>query len=182
MELARRAVRVYYRVQHLGEGVPASGPLLLVANHPNGLVDPVLLAGATHRSLRFLGKAPLFEMPGLGLVMRWLHALPVHRSQEGGTADNTRTFEAVFAALAQGEVVGLFPEGKSHDEPELLELKTGAARMALGAEARAGWTLGVRIVPVGLVYRAKPSFRSRVAVWTGRPLSVADLRALHEQD
>jgi hypothetical protein len=54
--------------------------------------------------------------------------------------------------------------------------------MALGAEAGAGWTLGVRIVPVGLVYRAKPSFRSRVAVWTGAPLALADLRAPYERD
>jgi len=182
-ELARQAVRVYYRVQHLGERVPDSGPLLLVGNHPNGLVDPVLVAGATTRSVRFLGKSPLFEMPVLGAVLRGLEALPVYRSQDGAdTRANTSTFEAVFAALARGEVVCLFPEGRSHDEPALLELKTGAARMALGAEARAGWALGVHIVPVGLVYRAKPSFRSRVAVWTGAPLAVAELRARYESD
>jgi 1-acyl-sn-glycerol-3-phosphate acyltransferase len=181
--LARCAVRVYYRVQHLGESVPASGPLLLVGNHPNGLVDPVLVAGTTARPVRFLGKAPLFEMPVLGRVMRGLQALPVYRGQDGAdTGANVGTFAAVHAALARGEVVCLFPEGRSHDEPALVRLKTGAARMALGAEAEAGWSLGVRIVPVGLVYRAKPSFRSRVAVWTGAPLAVLDLRARHASD
>src|SRR5262245_11098404 len=178
MALARRAVHVYYRVQHLGERVPERGPLLLVGNHPNGLVDPVLVAGTTSRPVRFLGKAPLFEMPVLGRVMRALQALPVYRRQDGAsTGDNAETFAAVHSALARGEAVCLFPEGRSHDEPALVRLKTGAARMALGAETSAGWTLGVRIVPVGLVYRAKPSFRSRVAVWTGAPLDVADLRA-----
>jgi len=181
--LARRAVRLYYRVQHLGGGVPARGPVILVGNHPNGLVDPVLLAGTTSRAVRFLGKAPLFDMPVLGQVMRGLEVLPVYRSQDGAdTGDNARTFEAVFAALARGELVCLFPEGKSHDEPALTKLKTGAARMALGAEASAGWKLGVRVVPVGLVYRAKRNFRSRVAVWTGEPLDVRALRALHEGD
>ncbi|MSR61999.1 MAG: acyltransferase [Planctomycetes bacterium] len=180
---ARRAVRLYYRVAHLGGDVPARGPVLLVGNHPNGLVDPVLLAGTTSRLVRFLGKAPLFEMPVLGQVMRGMDVLPVYRSQDGAdTGDNARTFEAVFAALARGELVCLFPEGKSHDEPALAKLKTGAARMALGAEAKGGWTLGVVVVPVGLVYRAKPSFRSRVAVWTGAPLAVAPLRELFERD
>jgi 1-acyl-sn-glycerol-3-phosphate acyltransferase len=181
--LARRAVRIYYRVERLGGAVPARGPVLLVGNHPNGLVDPVLLAGTTERDVRFLGKAPLFEMPGLGSVMRGLDVLPVHRSQDGARMeDNASTFEAVYAALARGELVCLFPEGKSHDEPMLAKLKTGAARMALGAEARAGWTLALALVPVGLVYRAKPSFRSRVAVWTGAAIPCADLCALYERD
>jgi len=183
LALARRAVRVHYRVEYLGGQVPATGPVLLVGNHPNGLVDPVLVASTTPRTVRFLGKAPLFEMPGLGQVMRGLEALPVYRAQDGAdTGANARTFDAVFAALAAGELVCLFPEGKSHDEPELAELKTGAARMAFGAEARHGWRLGVRIVPVGLVYRSKRRFRSRVAVWTGAPLALDDLAELHARD
>ena len=183
LRIARRAVRLYYRIQHLGGAVPEGGPVLLVGNHPNGLVDPVLVAGTTRRAVCFLGKAPLFELPILGRLLRGMEVLPVYRSQDGAdTRANERTFEAVYAALTRGEVVCLFPEGKSHDEPALARLKTGAARMALGAEARAAEPLGVRIVPVGLVYRAKPSFRSRVAVWTGAPLPVEDLRALYGRD
>lgn len=183
LALARRAVALYYRVERLGAEVPARGPVLLLGNHPNGLVDPVLLAGTTRRSVRFLGKAPLFEMPVLGSVMRGLEVLPVYRAQDGAdTQDNARTFEAVYAALAAGELVCLFPEGRSHDEPALATLKTGAARMALGAEQRAGFALGLAIVPVGLVYRAKPAFRSRVAVWTGAPVPLADLADLCARD
>ncbi len=181
--LFRWAVALYYRRVELGGKVPAAGPVLLVANHPNGLVDPVLLTATTSRPVRFLGKAPLFEMPVIGSVMRGIDALPVYRAQDGAdTAQNRATFGAVYAALGAGELVCLFPEGRSHDEPALAKLKTGAARMALGAEAERGFALGVRIVPVGLVYRAKSRFRSSVAVWIGAPIECADLAALHARD
>jgi 1-acyl-sn-glycerol-3-phosphate acyltransferase len=157
--------------------------VILVGNHPNGLVDPIVLALACGRPVRFLGKAPLFDMPVIGTLMRGLQALPVHRPQDAAdTSRNEETFAAVHGALADGDLVCLFPEGKSHNEPALQTLKTGAARMALGAETRAGFGLGVRVVPVGLVYRAKRRFRSRVATWIGAPIEVADLRDEYARD
>lgn len=179
--LARFAARLYYRPTRLGAHDPG-GPLLVVANHPNGLIDPVFLAGVVRRPVRFLGKAPLFELPVLGILVRGFGTLPIHRPGEGPTADNVGTFAAVHRALAAGEVVCVFPEGKSHSEPHLLELRTGAARMALGAEAEHAFGLGVRVLPVGLIYRAKRRFRSEVAVWVGRPIALDDLRALHGRD
>ncbi len=177
------AVDVFYRRRTLGAEVPDRGPVLLVGNHPNGLVDPVLLAGATRRPVRFLGKAPLFEMPGVGQILRGLRALPVYRSVDGDdTGRNEATFEAVYGALAAGDVVCLFPEGVSHSEPGLKSLKTGAARMALGAERRAGFALGVRVVPVGLVYRARRRFRSEVAVWIGAAIGARDLAQAYAAD
>jgi len=177
------AVDLFYRRRVLGSEVPAAGPLVLVGNHPNGLVDPILVAGATHRPVRFLGKAPLFDLPGLGQVMRGLDVLPVWRSVDrADTSRNEGTFEAVYEALAAGDVICLFPEGVSHSDPGLKRLKTGAARMALGAEARRGFELEVRVVPVGLVYRANRRFRSEVAVWVGAPIDVDDLAAAYAAD
>lgn len=177
------AVDVFYRRRRLGAQVPGTGPLVLVGNHPNGLVDPILVAGATRRPVRFLGKAPLFDMPVIGQLARGLRVLPVYRStDQHDTSRNEETFRAVHAALAAGEAICLFPEGVSHSDPGLKKLKTGAARMALGAEAAHGYGLGVRVVPVGLVYRANRRFRSEVAVWVGAPIEVADLAAAHAAD
>ena len=181
--LAARAARTFYRLRELGAEVPAQGPLILVGNHPNGLVDPVLVGSRTSRPVRFLAKEPLFRMPLLGRVIQSVGALPVYRSQDGADASqNDRTFEAVWDALAADAVVCLFPEGRSHGEPALVRLKTGAARMALGAEERADYTLGVRIVPVGLTYRKKTVFRSPAATWVGEPVECADLAELHRRD
>lgn len=177
------ATRVFYRHEGVGGQVPSEGPIILVANHPNGLVDPIVLSWTTGRSLFFLAKAPLFSMPVLGFLVKRSGAIPVYRAQDGDdTASNEKTFEAVFDALGARSAVCLFPEGKSHNEPDLQRMKTGAARMALGAEARADYKLGVRIIPIGLVYRAKHRFRSTVATWVGKPIEVGDLAALHRDD
>ncbi len=183
LRLASLAVHAYYRFRRLGGGVPRRGPVLLVGNHPNGLVDPIALADTTPRTVRFLGKAPIFDMPVLGTIARRMRALPVYRAMDGAdTTRNEDTFGAVVEALRRGDVVCLFPEGRSHSEPHLLELRTGTARMALRTEASCGFELGVRVVPVGLVYRSKRRFRSRAATWVGEPIDVRELAETFRAD
>jgi 1-acyl-sn-glycerol-3-phosphate acyltransferase len=84
---------------------------------------------------------------------------------------NEGTLEAAKGALVKGRAITIFPEGKSHSEPALAELKTGAARIALGA-AKEG--AAVRIVPVGLTYEDKHLFRSEVLIEVGTPIEVKD--------
>lgn len=175
--LVRWIVRAFYRVEVLGDAVPARGPILLVGNHPGGLADPALLLCTTERPLLFLSKAPLFEVPALGAVLRAMGAVPVYRSQDGhDTGQNAGAFAAVHQALAAEKAIALFPEGKSHSLPGLAELKTGAARMALAGEGRA------RIVPVGITYANKAWFRSRVSLWVGAGLDADAWRAQHTSD
>lgn len=175
------AVDLFYRRVHLGGDVPARGGALLVANHPNALIDPVVVARTTDRRVRLLAKEPLFRMPVVSWLVKGMGCLPVYRSKDGADPRaNAATFAAVEAALARGDCVALFPEGVSHDEPRLQPLKTGAARMALGAQARGA---PVQVVPIGLVYRDKGRFRSEVATKVGAPVDVAafgadDVRAL----
>ena len=177
LALFRWVVRVFYRVEVLGEPVPSDGPILLVANHPGGLADPALLLCTTKRPLLYLAKAPLFSIPVLGAALRAVGAVPVYRSQDGhDTGQNARAFDAVHGALAKGQAIALFPEGKSHSLPGLAELKTGAARMALSGEGRAC------IVPVGITYANKAHFRSRVSLWVGASLNAEDWRAQHTAD
>lgn len=169
------ALRTFYRFRTAGGRVPARGPVLLVANHPNSLLDPAAVAAVAGRPVRFLAKAPLFSDPAVGWLVKGAGAIPVHRAQDDPArmGANTDTFRAAHAALAEGDAVGIFPEGLSHSEPSLAPLKTGAARIALGAAERTGASFPV--VPVGLVFPRKERFRSRALAVVGEPVAWDDL-------
>lgn len=171
------ALRTYYRFERAGGEVPPEGPVLLVANHPNSLLDPAAVCAVADRPVRFLAKAPLFSDPLVGWIMRACGAIPVYRRQDDPSLmdRNEEAFRAAHRALAGGDAVGIFPEGMSHSEPSLAPLKTGAARIALGAADLLGASFP--IVPMGLVLRRKERFRSRALVVVGEPVEWDDLRA-----
>lgn len=180
--VARVAVHAFYRFETGGETPPAAGPVLFAANHPNSLVDPAFVAAAAGRPVRFLAKAPLFTDRLVGWLIRASGAIPVYRRQDdpGLMQRNRSTFAAVHAALARGAAVGIFPEGISHNEPRLAELRTGAARIALGASREIGGAFP--IVPVGMLLADKGRFRSRAAAIVGPPVEWSDLAGRSEED
>jgi 1-acyl-sn-glycerol-3-phosphate acyltransferase len=173
--VANAALRIYYRLHRAGGAVPRTGPVLLVANHPNSLLDPAMVALAAGRPVRFLAKAPLFSDPLVGFLVRGAGSIPVYRKADDPSqvSRNEEMFRAVHDALAAGAAVGIFPEGLSHSDPSLAPLKTGAARIALGTLAAHG--LRVPIVPIGSVFRDKNVFRSEALVTVGRPIAWDDL-------
>ncbi|WP_426745327.1 lysophospholipid acyltransferase family protein [Myxococcus faecalis] len=177
-------LRLFYRVRVNASGAEPEGPVLFVGNHPNGLIDPGLVFILTRRKVTFLAKAPLFRMPVIGWLLKGLDALPVYRKQDDPTkmGGNEGTLEAAKGALVQGRAITIFPEGKSHSEPGLAELKTGASRIALSA-VREG--APVRIVPVGLTYAEKHVFRSEVLIDVGPAIDATAFQpvdAASEQD
>jgi glycerol-3-phosphate O-acyltransferase/dihydroxyacetone phosphate acyltransferase len=176
--LARFLLRVFFgRIDVVGAAsVPTGRPLLFVANHNNGLIDPALVLGFVPGRPRFLGKATLWSNPVVRPFLALGRVIPVHRPHEsaGGAAEkNEETFRRCREVLAAGGAIAMFPEGKSHSGPGLGELRTGAARILAGLPQAA--REGVAVVPVGLLYDAPGRFRSRVLVKVGEPESAADL-------
>ena len=133
---ARLIASLFYRVQRTGPPLPG-GAVLLVANHPNALLDPALVQTTAGRPVRFLVKSTLFRGHVLGLIIRRSGAIPVYRRIDAGVdpARNVEAFAAVEAVLARGEVVCVFPEGISHSTGRLEPLRTGAARMTMASLA-----------------------------------------------
>lgn len=177
-------VRLFYPgVEVSGRGrVPLEGPVIAVANHPNGLLDPVLLRLGLGRPLAFLAKSTLFGNPLGRAAMRAFQAIPVYRAHEADTSKNEATFDLCRALLADRGWLALFPEGTSHSDPRLRPLKSGAARIALSVEAAHGFGAGVRILPVGLTYENKGIFRSRVTVVVGEAFTLDAYAADYARD
>ena len=173
--LLRLALRIYFkRIEVSGlEHVPLDTPVIFVLNHPNALVDPVFLLCLAPRQVSFLAKAPLFRMPVLGYFVRELDSLPVYRRQDEGedVSRNQETFIAARKLLSRGGTIGICPEGISHNEPGLMPIKTGAARISLGAVST-GEVNDLKIVPAGLYYTSKTSFRSSALLYFGEPIAV----------
>ena len=173
--LVRLALRIYFqRIEVAGlEHVPRETPVIFVLNHPNALVDPVFLLCLAPRRISFLAKAPLFRMPVIGYLVKALDSLPVYRRQDEGqdVTKNEETFVAARKLLASGGTIGICPEGVSHDEPGLRPIKTGAARISLAAVST-GEVSNLKIVPAGLYYTSKTSFRSDALLYFGNPIDV----------
>jgi glycerol-3-phosphate O-acyltransferase / dihydroxyacetone phosphate acyltransferase len=176
-------VAIFYRLERRGPTVPA-GPVLLLANHPNSLLDPLILFRTAGRRSRPLARAPLFDRPVLGPLIRAVGAIPIYRREDDPAqlARNRDSLRAAVASLRAGDAVQIFPEGRTHSDPTLAPLRTGAARIALGAESESGWGLGVRVVPVGLTYARKAVFRAHAVAIYGEPLPVAPFREAFERD
>lgn len=169
--LLRPAAKIFFRrIEIVGAGsFPEGEPALLVLNHPNSLVDPLLVLLFAPRPVSFLAKAPLFHVPLVGRVVRAFDSIPVHRRQDGvvDPAQTRETFARARAVLERGGLIALFPEGASHGDPRMRPARTGAARIALGASLH-----NLQILPAGLFYTAKGMFRSGALLLFGQPLTV----------
>jgi len=175
----RLLLRLFYRrVNVVGAArIPAAGPLIIAANHHNSLVDPMLIMGTFPRRITVLAKAPLFRHPLIGPFLHAVGALPVNRRAEAGEdpPKNEAMFAAAIAHLRGDGAILIFPEGRTQPVPTLLPLRTGAARLLLGAKAPAG---RITLLPVGLVFETPGTFREASAlVAIGPPVSTDDCLA-----
>lgn len=170
----RHLLRLYYpHIEVEGrERLPKAGAVLFVANHPNSLLDPALIGYVARRPVHFFAKAPLFDVPVFGALMRALGMVPAYRGADdrASVRKNLETLDLGAKYLARGEAVGIFPEGKTHDRQGVEQVRTGAARIAWSA-AQSG--VAVTIVPLGLNYERKERFRSSVWVRVGEPIDAA---------
>lgn len=149
------------------------GPAIVVCNHPCTLMDPLNAGLQIRQEMYFLANYSLFKHPVSAWFFSRLFCIPVKRKEdvaEGEARDNEAAFEASFRHLERGGVLFVAAEGVSWMNRYVRPFKTGAARIALGAERRNNWQLGVKIIPVGLTYEAPRLFRKRVVVEYGAPI------------
>jgi 1-acyl-sn-glycerol-3-phosphate acyltransferase len=149
------------------ERVPREGPALLCINHPNNFIDSLVVGAAVRRKVHYMATAAMFRNPLVARFLSAAGAIPVYRKQDDPDKmdKNADTFAACAAAFERGAVVAIYPEGTTHAEARVQRIKTGAARIGLAWEALHPRTL--TMLPVGLTFEARKSFRARVLISFG---------------
>ncbi|CAK4732356.1 hypothetical protein LEN26_018796 [Aphanomyces euteiches] len=185
----RFACHLYFRhiSVHGINNLPREGPVVVCPNHPNMMIDVLLvLTQCTHmgRNPYAWAKASLFKHPIGGKILRALGAVPVYRPPGKHANQDTDSemapeeiakatrymFEETWKVLHQGNLVVLFPEGTSYTLPHMLELRTGVMRVATGFVKT--YETPITVVPLGLTYFNKDRFRSEVCLEFGEPIVI----------
>jgi glycerol-3-phosphate O-acyltransferase / dihydroxyacetone phosphate acyltransferase len=164
--------RFFRDIQVTGRNHVPAGSAIFAMNHPNNLIDSLLAAYAINRRIHFLATARIFRNPILSAFLRNAGVIPVYRKQDDTSHSdkNVAMFQACYEILGRGGAIGIYPEGRTHAEPRVQKIKTGAARIALETENQ--FHPKVRLVPIGLNFSARKSFRAEVFISIGEPIAV----------
>lgn len=184
--LLKIAVRIYFRNKYVSgkENIPSGRPVMFVANHPGAFMDPIVIGTYANRTLYYIARGESFKNKLAAWFFRRIHMIPVYRKEETPelTHKNADVFKACFEHFEKGRSLMIFPEGSSKIEYRLRKVKSGAARIALGAENQNNFDLGLMILPVGLTYSNPKNFRTDVHVSFGKPLNLKKYQKEYEKD
>lgn len=180
------AMRVFFQRIELRNGgqVPDDGPVLFVANHPNSIMDALVIGVVTKRKVNYVARSGLFSNKFNDWFLRSTGVIPVYRKMDSPDqmSQNVLTFESCYQALERGEAIGIFPEGSSDMARKVKRIKTGAARIVLEAEKRNNYSLGITLLPIGLYFFSRSRFRGRVLVNVGQPIRLRRFFERNEQN
>lgn len=166
------------------ELIPAKGPLMVLVNHPSTFMDPIVAASIVNREVSFLAKGTLFKNKISKWALSRVNVIPVYRQHDDPSLmqKNKETFNKCFEHLEKNGVILMFPEGTSITERKLRPIKTGAARIALGAEAQNNFELGVTIITMGLNYANPHKFNRDLFINIGKPIQLGDFKESYLTD
>lgn len=153
------------------ENIPKKGAILFTANHPNGLLDPLLIASNINRKVHFLVKADVFKNPKIATIFDWLGMMPVYRIRDGirQVNKNNLIFDKCRNLLKNGKVLLIFPEGSHARKRTIRPLSKGFTRIIFGALDE-NPDLKIHVIPVGVTYQNSSKYPSEVAIQIGKPI------------
>lgn len=166
------------------EMIPPKGPLMILANHPSTFMDPIVISTILKREVFYLAKGELFKSKFAKWMLPKLNMIPVYRKQDDPNQmdKNKDTFIKCFEHLEKGGAILMFPEGTSITERKLRPIKTGAARIVLGAEERNNFNLGVKVITIGLNYENPHRFNRTLFVNIDEPIDASSFKDAYNHD
>ncbi len=154
------------------ENVPIKGPAILAINHPNNLLDTLIVAGSFKLRIHFLATGALFKNFLVATFLKNAGLIPIYRPEDSSNHQdkNKKTFHECYSALEHEKILGIYPEGTTHADWQVKKIKTGTARILLEAEKQNNFQLGVQLIPIGLNFSSRKKFRTSVTVSVGKPV------------
>ena len=168
--------RLYFKKIYVRgkQNIPDDAPVIFAPNHQNALMDALALLYAVRGQPVFLARADIFKNKVLAGILTFLKLMPVYRIRDGYNSlqNNESVLNRVNDILAAKRGLVIFPEGNHGERKVLRPLKKGICRMALQAEEKSNFSLGLYIVPVGLDYENYYKFHKSLLINFGKPIAV----------
>ncbi len=181
------ASRIFYRrftIMGL-TNFPSNKATILISNHQNGMMDPVMCCISTPEQLSFLTRADVFKKPIANKLAQGVNMLPIYRPIDrvnDMTERNDLTFFECIKRLEAGNTIAMFPEGNHGNRKFLRPFKKGLARLAFAAEEANDFELDVQIIPVGIEYSNYTDFRSDILLTYGKPIVIKTYQEEYKKD
>ena len=165
------------------ENIPETGAAIVASNHVS-FVDPLIIGGVIRRPVRFVTYFKIFQMPVLNFIFKTGKAIPIAGRHEDPEILE-RAYELIHEEIGEGNVLGIFPEGKITSDGEIAPFKKGVEKIVTEQP--------VVVVPVALcnlwgslfsrrdpLYKRRPyKFRALIELRIGQPINPEDLTAEH---
>lgn len=161
------------------ESLAITGPVLLVANHPNSFLDAIVIGAQFDRPVHFLARGDVFHKPWHNTLLRMLNMIPVYRLREGkeNLHLNERAFQRSKEVLEGGGIVLIFIEGICLNTHQLQPFKKGAARIAWENRHLPGFS----VLPMGIAFDHFHRFGKEVNLHFGKPLLPQNLLLFEDE-
>ncbi|MGV6831668.1 MAG: 1-acyl-sn-glycerol-3-phosphate acyltransferase [bacterium] len=175
----------YFRRIHISgkEHLNSSGAAMILGNHQNALLDPLLIAIQLNEFGYFLARAGVFKKKLVARLLSTFNMLPVYRIRDGWSnlTQNNEVFSKAEAQLLNQKKLILFPEGSHSLLRRVRPLSKGFTRIVLGAIKKKN-DLPLKIIPVGFNYQHITHFQDEVHICVGKPLVVSNHLGEKEHD
>ncbi|APG64015.1 acyltransferase [Tenacibaculum todarodis] len=153
------------------KNIPKKGAILFMANHPNALIDPLIIATSTKRKTHFLVRAAVFKKTIIAKIFGLLGMMPIYRIRDGlkEISKNDAIFEQCVSLFKSKKAILIFPEGSHNIKRTIRPLSKGFTRILFRALDKHK-DLEIHIVPIGLTYQNESILPTKVAVNIGKPI------------
>lgn len=177
--------KIFYRKVYVlnADKIPKNAHVIFTPNHQNALMDALGPLCNIDKQLVFLARSDIFKKKAVASILYFLKILPIFRIRDGYSEikKNTGIFQKTIDVINAKNGLVILPEGNHEGVHYLRQLKKGFARIAFQTEEASGFSLDIKIVPVGIHYTDYIKSRSDLYLNFGDPISVSDYYDLYKE-